>query len=417
MKTRVEQDALGRVDVPRGALWGAQTQRALASFDVGGRRLADAPELVRAYAQVKAAAAHANVALGAIPADVGAAIAAAADEVARGDHRDAFPLPVLQGGGGTSTNMNLNEVLANLAEERLGGARGTYGIVRPLEHVNCSQSTNDTYPTALAIATVRCGHECLQGLGRLRDAIDDAATAAGELERLGRTCLQDAVPLPVAAGLGAASTGLARTTAGLDAALAALLAVPLGATAVGTGIGAPDGFAQAAVTRLSEISGLAVEPSRDPFDALQHLDVYVSVAGELTRAWLVAAKLAGDLRLLASGPIGGLGEARLPAVQPGSSIMPGKVNPVIPELVLQVGYELAGSRAIVDAAAGGGELELNVMEPAIAAALLPALEKAGQTASLFATRCVDGLAWDAARLDAHLAGSLAERVEGRARGG
>lgn len=417
METRVEHDALGAVEVPREALWGAHTQRALANFDVGGLALRDVPELLRAYADVKASAADANVALGTIPVEVGEAIAAAASQVARGDHAEAFPLPVVQGGGGTSTNMNVNEVLANIAEERLGGSRGAYRLVHPLDHVNRSQSTNDTYPTALGLATVRCGRDCLQGLDRLRAAIERAAVDAGALERLGRTCLQDAVPLPVASGLRAAVAGIGRTANDLAAALDRLLAVPLGATAVGTGVGAPHGFAELAVRRLSEVSGLDVVRSPDHFDALQHPDGYVSVACELGRTWLVVAKLAADLRLLSSGPVGGLGEVRLPAVQAGSSIMRGKVNPVIPELVLQVGYELAGARAIVDAAAAGGELELNVMEPAIAAALLPTLEKAGRTASLFAARCIDALEWDTARIGANLAGSLADRVEGVAADG
>ncbi len=335
---------------------------------------------------------------------------AAADAVAAGEHADAFPLPVLQGGGGTSTNMNLNEVLANLAEESLGGTRGTYAIVDPLVHVNRSQSTNDTYPTALAVAVVQSGRECADGLDHLRAAIGVAADGAGEVERLGRTCLQDAVPLPVAAGLRASASGLARTTADVRQALDRLLAVPLGATAVGTGLGAPDGYSSCAVGALAEATGLDVVASADRFDALQHADPYVAVASELGRAWLVVSKLAADLRLLSSGPLGGLAEVRLPALQAGSSIMAGKVNPVIPELVLQVGYELAGVRAVVGAAAASGELELNVMEPAIAASLLPALEKAGRAARLFADLCLAGLEWDERRIQANLAGSLEGHV-------
>ena len=410
MDARVEHDALGAVEVPAQALWGAQTERARSNFDVGGPTLRDLPLLVSAYAQVKEAAAHANAELGAVTPVVASAIAEASRAVARGEHADAFPLPVLQGGGGTSTNMNLNEVLANLAEEALGGTRGSYAVVDPLGHVNRSQSTNDTYPTALALAIVHEGRSCADGLDHLRAAVVRAARDAGALERLGRTCLQDAVPLPVAAGLRATASGLERTVHGFRTSLDRLLAVPLGATAVGTGVGAPAGFSTLAVAALADVAGVEVVPSVDPFDALQHADPYLAVASELGRAWIVVSKLAADLRLLASGPRGGLGEVQLPAVQPGSSIMRGKVNPVIPELVLQVGYQLSGARTVVDAAVAAGELELNVMEPAIAANLLPALERAGRTARLFADRCLIGLEWDATRIAANLAGSLAGRV-------
>ena len=396
-------DSLGEIPVPAGARWGPHTERARANFAVGGVTLAELPALVSAFADVKAAAAQANVELGALPADIGGAIEAAAAEVARGEHAAEFPLPVLQGGGGTSTNMNLNEVIAHRAGELLGGD------VHPLDHVNRSQSTNDVYPTALALATIDTGRRCLVGIAALEAAVRAADRRTGGLERLGRTCLQDAVPVPAGAGLRAAASGLARTSADLERALAGLAQVPLGATAVGTGIGAPAGFRAVAVRYLAERRP-GVEATGDLFDGLQHLDVYVAVASELGRVCLVASKLAGDLRLLSSGPHGGLGEAILPAVQAGSSIMPGKVNPVIPELVLQVGFEVEGARRVVDAAAGAGELELNVMEPAIAASLLPALEKVGRTAVLFAERCLNGLTWDEERVRANLDGSLADRV-------
>ena len=400
---RQTSDSLGEVRIPAGARWGPHTERARANFAVGGVTLAELPSLVSAFADVKAASARANVELGVLPAAIGAAVEAAAAEVARGEHAAEFPLPVLQGGGGTSTNMNLNEVIANRASELLGAD------VHPLDHVNRSQSTNDVYPTALALATIDTGRRCLAGIAALEDAVRAADRRTGSLERLGRTCLQDAVPVPVGAGLRAAASGLARTSADLERALAGLVQVPLGATAVGTGIGAPDGFREVAVRHLAERHP-GVEATGDLFDGLQHLDAYVAVASELGRVCLVASKLAADLRLLSSGPHGGLGEAVLPAVQAGSTIMPGKVNPVIPELVLQVGFEVEGARRVVDAAAGAGELELNVMEPAIAASLLPALEKVGRTAVVFAERCLDGLTWDEERMRANLGGSLATRV-------
>ena len=232
------------------------------------------------------------------------------------------------------------------------------------------------------------------------------------LERLGRTCLQDAVPVPVGAGLAACAVGMARTSAGLASALAQLLAVPLGGTAVGSGIGAPAGFADHAVATLADVVGLPLRPADDPFDALQNADPFLAVASELSRLWVVVSKLAADLRLQSSGPIGGIGEMALPAVQAGSSIMPGKVNPVIPELVLLVDFEVSGARAVVEQRARAGELELNVMETAIAASLLPALEKSGRCAALFAERCIAGLTWSEERIRANLAGSLGDRVLG-----
>jgi aspartate ammonia-lyase len=306
--------------------------------------------------------------------------------------------------------MNMNEVISNLGEERLGGVRGAYTIVRPLDHVNRSQSTNDVYPTALALATLEVGHRALERFAVLEMALRDAAGAAPDVERLGRTCLQDAVPVPVSAGLTACAAGMARASAGLAAALTHLLSVPLGATAVGSGIGAPPGFADHAVAALAELVGLPLRPVDDPFDALQNADPFLAVASELSRLWVIVAKLAADLRLLSSGPIGGIGEITLPAVQAGSSIMPGKVNPVIPELVLLVGYEVSGARTVVEHAARGGELELNVMETAIAASLLPALEKSGRCAALFAERCVSGVTWNEERISANLEGSLGDRV-------
>ncbi len=400
---RQVDDAPGEGRVPAGVRWGLHTERARANFAVGGITLAELPTLVSAFADVKAAAARANVELGVLPAAIGAAVETAAAEVACGRHAAEFPLPVLQGGGGTSTNMNLNEVIAHRASELLGDN------VHPLDHVNRSQSTNDVYPTALALATIDTGRRCLAGIAALEEAVRAADVRTGSLQRLGRTCLQDAVPVPAGAGLRAAASALARISADLERALACLGHVPLGATAVGTGIGAPDGFREVAVRHLAERHP-GVEAADDLFDGLQHLDAYVAVASELGRVCLVASKLAADLRLLSSGPHGGLGEAVLPAVQAGSTIMPGKVNPVIPELVLQVGFEVEGVRRVVDAAAGAGELELNVMEPAIAASLLPALEKVGKTAVVFAERCLNGLTWDEARMRANLGGSLASRV-------
>jgi aspartate ammonia-lyase len=410
-RTRRERDVLGEVEVPAEALYGVHTVRALANFAVGGPALRDRPELVAALARVKVAAARANERLGVLDPALAAAIVEAGREVAGGRWLEHFPLPVLQGGGGTSANMNANEVLANRANALLGAARGTYAPVHPNDHVNRSQSTNDVFPTALQLALLDRGAEAVAGLEHLGVTLAAKAAEQGSLERLGRTCLQDAVPLTVAQTHGAQASALARTATGLRSALEELLAVPLGATVLGTGLGAPPGYRELAVALLAEETGLSLRPASDPFDALAHFDPYLAVAHALDRALLVAAKLAADLRLLASGPVGGIGEVALPPVQAGSSAMPGKVNPVLPELVLQVSYDVRGTVATVEAAVAGGELELNVMEPVIARRLLEALEQAGRAARLLADRCVAGLRWQEEVVRAHLAGSLAAAVE------
>ena len=408
---RIERDILGEVEVPADALYGIHTVRALANFALGGPTMADRPGLVVALARVKVAAARANAVLDALDGRLAGAIVEAGREVADGRWHDQFPLPVLQGGGGTSANMNMNEVLANRANELLGSARGAYDPVHPNDHVNRSQSTNDVYPTALAIAVVEAGAGTLAGLAHLWATLEARAADVGDLPRLGRTCLQDALPLTVGETHRAQAHALGRTSADLRAALDALQAVPLGATVIGTGFGAPLGYRELAVRLLAEETGLPVEPARDPFDALAHLDPYLRVAAAVNRSTLVMAKLAADLRLLSSGPVGGIGEVELPAVQSGSSAMPGKVNPVIPELVLQVSYDVRGMVTTVEAAVAGGELELNVMEPVVARRLLEALDDVGRAARLFADRCVAGLTWREDVLAKHLAGSLAPAVE------
>lgn len=407
---RIELDLLGEAEVPAEALYGIHTVRALRNFALAGPTLSQRPRLVVALARVKVAAARANARLGVLDPRLADAIVEAGREVAGGRWHEHFPLPVLQGGGGTSTNMNANEVLANRANELLGSARGLYEPVHPNDHVNRSQSTNDVYPTALAIAVVEEGAETVAALEHLGAVLETKASEAGDLERLGRTCLQDAVPLTVGDTHRAQARALARTAGDLRNALDALQAVPLGATVVGTGLGAPAGYRELAVSLLAEETGLPLEPARDPFDALAHLDPHLRVAQALDRATLVLAKLAADLRLLASGPVGGIGEVELPAVQAGSSVMPGKVNPVIPELVLQVAFDVRGTVTAVEAAVAAGELELNAMEPLIARRLLDSLDDVTRAARLFVDRCVAGLRWREEAVRSHLAGSLAGAV-------
>jgi len=408
---RAEHDSLGRVEVPAGVLYGAHTVRALANFAVSGTTLRERPSFIAALGHVKAAAARANAGCGVLDEPLAGAITAAAREVARGEHDGQFPIDVVQGGGGTSVNMNANEVVANRANEILGGVRGSYDPVDPTRHVNRSQSTNDVYPTALALATVTVGRAALTGIAGLASALSAKAAAGGALERLARTCLRDAVPTTVAATHRGHAHAVGRTSAALARSLDELLAVPLGATAVGTGIGSPVGYRERVLALLAEESGLAVTGAGDLADALSNLDAYVDVAAQVVRVAIVTGKIAADLRLLSSGPVGGIGELRLPAVQVGSSIMPGKINPVMPELMLQIGYEAQGMFTIVEAAAAGGELDLNVMEPVIAKHLLGSLHDLGKACALFATRCVEGLEWNEARLAANLAGSLGPLIE------
>jgi aspartate ammonia-lyase len=405
---RIERDSLGEVPVPADALFGAHTARAMENFRVSGVAVRDRPELIAALAQVKAAAARANAELGAIQANIADAICAAAREVATGAHNDQFPIDLVQGGGGTAVHMNVNEVIANRAGELLGGRRGGYEIVHPNDHVNRSQSTNDVFSTALAMATVAIGRRSIAELRALATRFDAKAASGATTERLGRTCLQDAVPLTIAQTHGAHSQALVRVSESLERALRQLLAVPLGATAVGTGIGAPPGYSDAAIAFLANESGLSLCRSPDMFDALANLDAYVDVSAQAVRVALVMAKIASDLRFLSSPSVG---EITLPAVQVGSSIMPGKVNPVIPELVMQVSYETRGMATVVEAAVAAGELELNVMGPVIAKHLLAGLGDLGRVSQVFGERCVVGLEWQVDAVEAHLNGSRADAVE------
>lgn len=396
-------------------LYGKQTQLALSYSDAGGRRLADVPEFIRAYAWVKIAAARANVQLGVLDSERGLAIEQAAAETAAGQHNDQFPLRLVQGGGGTSTNMNMNEVLAARATEILSVS--TALEVHPNDHVNRSQSTNDSYPTAMALALVGLAAPAFEALERLESALRAKAAERDELLRLGRTCLQDAVPLTVGQTHRGHAHAVQRTAYALRMSVDELRAVPLGATAIGTGIGSPREFAQQALEHLAAISREPLTTAPDFFDSLANLDPYSGLANSCVRAAMVVAKIAGDLRLLSSGPMGGLGEVSLPTVQAGSSIMPGKINPVVPELVMQLSYRIRGAASTVDAGVAAGELELNVMEPVILDALITALGDLRNAADMLARNCIDGLVWNDDAVRRSLRGSLHEYVELAAKDG
>jgi fumarate hydratase, class II len=387
---RVEHDTMGEVLVPADALYGAQTQRAVENFPVSGVRVD--PAVVRALARVKAAAARVNARLGVLPQDVADAVAAAADEVASGAHADAFPVDVFQTGSGTSTNMNMNEVLATLAGRRLGRA------VHPNDEVNASQSSNDTFPTAVHLAaTDAVLRRLVPALEELEEALRHKASECADVVKPGRTHLMDATPVTLGQELGGYATQVRRGIDRLHAALPRYAEVPLGGTAVGTGINTPPGFASGVLDELRRATGLPVTEAADHFEAQGARDGLVELSGMLRTVAVSLTKICNDLRWMGSGPMTGLAEIHLPDLQPGSSIMPGKVNPVVPEAVLQVCAQVVGHDACVAWAGASGAFELNVMVPVMSRAVLESVGLLASASRLLAERCVAGLVPDVVR--------------------
>jgi fumarate hydratase class II len=381
---------MGEVLVPADALYGAQTQRAVQNFPVSGVRVD--PAVIRALAAVKAAAARVNGRLGVLPGDVAAAVAAAADEVGAGAHPDAFPVDVFQTGSGTSTNMNMNEVLATLAGRTLGRR------VHPNDEVNASQSSNDTFPTAVHLAATRAVvADLVPALEHLAATLAAKAAATADVVKPGRTHLMDATPVTLGQELGGYAAQVRRGVERLRATLPRLAEVPLGGTAVGTGINTPPGFAAAVLAELRDATGLPLTEARDHFEAQGARDGLVELSGALRTVAVSLTKICNDLRWMGSGPLTGLAEIHLPDLQPGSSIMPGKVNPVIPEAVLQVCAQVVGHDATTAWAGAAGAFELNVMVPVMARAVLESVRLLAAAGRLLADRCVAGLEPDAAR--------------------
>ncbi len=396
-RTRTEHDLLGEREVPEEALYGIQTLRAVENFPITGIRLAHFPSLVRALAMVKQAAARANRKLGLLEEEVALAIDRACQEIIDGHWHGHFVVDVLQGGAGTSTNMNANEVIANRALELMGHARGEYRHCHPNTHVNRSQSTNDVYPTAVRLAALMELDALRGALERLAAAFEERAAAFADVVKIGRTQLQDAVPLTAGQELGAYAVTIREDVARLGEAAELLREVNLGGTAIGTGITADPRYARLAVEELIAISGIPLRLAADLVEATPDTGAFVAFSGALKRAAVKLSKIASDLRLLASGPRAGIGEYRLPAVQPGSSIMPGKVNPVVPEVVNQVAFAVVGLDLTITLAAEAGQLQLNAMEPVIAWSLLKAMGMLTAAAETFAERCVRGLEVDRER--------------------
>jgi aspartate ammonia-lyase len=389
--TRIEHDLLGDREVPADAYYGVHTLRAVENFPISGIAISAYPELVNALAAIKQAAARTNLELGLLDPTRADAIERACELVRQGHVHDQFVVDVIQGGAGTSTNMNANEVIANLALELLGHAKGQYGELHPNEHVNMSQSTNDVYPTALKLA----GYVGLQGLVDamevLRTAFHEKAVEFADVLKMGRTQLQDAVPMTVGQEFSTYVVMLEEDILRVREASQLILEINLGATAIGTGINAHPDYAAKVCEHLARITGISFLTAPNLVEATQDCGAFVQLSGVLKRVAVKVSKVCNDLRLLSSGPRAGLGEINLPPMQAGSSIMPGKVNPVIPEVVNQVAFEVIGNDMTITFAAEAGQLQLNAFEPIIAHSLFKSVNHLRAALLTLADRCVRGI--------------------------
>ncbi|MFD3331892.1 aspartate ammonia-lyase [Streptomyces sp. NPDC058700] len=402
---REEHDLIGDRGVPAHVYYGIHTLRAVENFPLTGTALSAHPELVIALAEVKEAAALAHGDLGTLPRERVDAIVAACGEVREGRLHDQFVVDVFQGGAGTSSNMNVNEVIANRALELLGHERGAYVHLHPLDDVNRSQSTNDVYPTAAKLAMYAAAGRLLDAMSVLANAFTERGGAFAKVVKLGRTQLQDAVPITLGQEFDAFALTVRDDASLVTRASSALLEVNLGGTAVGTGLNADAGFARLAVAHLATITSVPVRSARQPVESTQGVGGFLQLSGSLKQFALRLSKICNDLRLLCSGPRAGLGELRLPALQAGSSIMPGKVNPVVPEAVNQVCFDVVGADASVSAAAQAGQLQLNAFEPLMVHHLLNSMNRLEAACRVLAERCVRGIEANEDRLRESVEGS------------
>lgn len=403
---RIEKDFLGELEVPGEVYYGVQTMRALENFKITDIPIAIEPRFVAALGYVKKAAALANLELGSLPNEIGPAIIKACDAVIAGELDQQFVVDVIQGGAGTSTNMNANEVIANRALEELGQPKGAYEIVHPNNHVNCSQSTNDAYPTALRVALLLIIPDLADGLQELSAAFRQKADEFKSIGKIGRTQLQDAVPMTLGQEFAAFANTIVEDVERLVSVKTLFYEVNLGATAIGTGLNTPPGYAAKAVTNLAQLTGLPFVSSVDLIEATWDAGAYVQLSGVLRRIAVKLSKICNDLRLLSSGPRTGFNEINLPPMQPGSSIMPGKVNPVIPEVVNQIAFQAMGMDVAIAMAAEAGQLQLNAMEPLIAYNLFSMLESLKRGCRALALRCVQGITANPEVCARHLNNSL-----------
>jgi aspartate ammonia-lyase len=406
MRHRIEHDLLGEREIPADAYYGVHTLRATENFPITGTPISIYPDLISALACVKHAAARANQRLKLLNRKRADAIVKACEEIRAGELHDEFVVDVIQGGAGTSTNMNANEVIANRALEILGHRKGEYAYLHPLEHVNLSQSTNDAYPTAVKVGLHFAIGRLIEAMQLLRSKFEAKAEEFADIIKIGRTQLQDAVPMTLGQEFSTYSVMLGEDEQRLAEAALLIREINLGATAIGTGINADPAYPALVTRYLSEISGIPFVTASNLVEATQDAGAFVQLSGVLKRVAVKLSKTCNDLRLLSSGPRAGLGEINLPATQAGSSIMPGKVNPVIPEVVNQVAFEVIGNDVAISFAAEAGQLQLNAFEPIIAHSLFKSLLHLRQACLTLAKKCVGGITANRARMEATVRNSI-----------
>ena len=391
LKFRVESDLLGELQVPADAYYGVQTQRAINNYKISNAKMSDYPDYVIAIAYVKWAAAAANADLGVLDRKIADAICAASKEIVEGALRDQFPVDMMQGGAGTSVNMNANEVIANRALEIMGHKKGEYQFCSPNDHVNCAQSTNDAYPTAFRYTFIRMNKHLVENLTKLIAAFRAKGEEFKDIIKMGRTQLQDAVPMTSGQEFNAFANNLEEELANLDRNVKLLHEINMGGTAIGTGLNAVPGFAKLCTEYMTKLTGDEFLAAPDLIEATPDTGAYVSYSGALKRLAVKLSKICNDLRLMASGPRCGLHEINLPPMAPGSSIMPGKVNPVIPEVTNQVCFKVIGNDMTVALAAEAGQLQLNVMEPVIAESIIESITWLTNAMETLRVKCIEGI--------------------------
>lgn len=407
VKTRIEIDSLGPKNVPMNKLYGSNTVRAMENFPILDRVLGQEPTLVKALAQIKKACIQTNIDLGTIDESVGTPLTQACEEMINGKLNDHLVVPILEGSGGTSTNMNVNEVLANRALQLLNKVPGDYVAIHPNDHVNKGQSTNDVLPTAIKLACYELAQKAISSIEMVATALAQKSIEFSEVYRLGRTCLQDGQPMTLGQAFEGYHAVVDRAVGRIRDQQQRLLSLPLGGTAIGTGLGSAAGFQTIVFKHLSDMTGLPVLPNHNRFDAMQNLDEFQRLSAELETASGAMAKIAKDFILLSSGPAGGLAEISLPSVQPGSSIMPGKVNPVIAMSTVQLAQIVHGNHCCIVMACQDGMLEINHYEHSVASRLFDSLHRVSEIAKTFATHCIQGIEANSERSMKNLLSSFA----------
>ncbi len=404
---RLEDGPMGTVAIPAGAYYGSETARAILNFQISDIRIHQFPAFIQALAYVKLAAARANARLGILDRNKAEAIDKVCREILSGQHLNEFPIDVYQGGAGTSTNMNINEVIANRGLELLGLPRGQYDRLHPNNDVNLSQSTNDVYPTAIRLAILLTAPQLAKAMAELAEAFEERSERFADVLKLGRTQLQDAVPMTLGQEFMAFAVAIRESMLSLNDVVAACCKINLGGTAIGTGINATRDYQAAVIEELRKVTGISFVAADNLIEACWDTDAFVAVSGASKRLAVRLSKICNDLRLLSSGPRGGLAEIDLPPMQAGSSIMPGKINPVIPEVVNQVAFQVIGNDLAVTLAAESGQLQLNAMEPVIVFNILQSMRLLTSAISTLGSRCVSGISANVQACKGHLDASMA----------